>query len=295
MSVLRSTGLIQAPVATVGAALRHTRTAEVGLAELGIHGHAATRPAALLVPGDEVVFHTRIARLPIDLTTRIVRADADAMSTVLVSGLLPELRHESVLAEAGPRTLLTDSVHWTTPFGPLGRLADVAIGRRFVLNVLAVRIAAVRQLAESWASRPVVVGAAIVHKGRLLAQRRSYPAPDAGRWELPGGRVEPGEDEPAAVVRECREELAVDVRPTGRIGTDVPLSNGMLLRIHAAELVDPTAVPRAVEHHEVRWVAAEELADLDWLDADRVLVHSLRELLADSWRAQQAAPDERGR
>nr|WP_179725503.1 NUDIX domain-containing protein [Saccharopolyspora hordei] len=292
---MRSTGLIQAPVATVGAALRHTRTAEVGLAELGIHGHAATRPAALLVPGDEVVFHTRIARLPIDLTTRIVRADADAMSTVLVSGLLPELRHESVLAEAGPRTLLTDSVHWTTPFGPLGRLADVAIGRRFVLNVLAVRIAAVRQLAESWASRPVVVGAAIVHKGRLLAQRRSYPAPDAGRWELPGGRVEPGEDEPAAVVRECREELAVDVRPTGRIGTDVPLSNGMLLRIHAAELVDPTAVPRAVEHHEVRWVAAEELADLDWLDADRVLVHSLRELLADSWRAQQAAPDERGR
>ncbi|MER7010988.1 NUDIX domain-containing protein [Saccharopolyspora sp. NPDC000359] len=282
MSVLRSTGLIQAPVATVGAALRHTRTAEVGLADIGISGHAATRPAALLVPGDEVVFQARIARFPVDLTTRIVRADADVLSSVLVSGLLPELRHESVLAAAGPRTLLTDSLHWTTPFGPLGRLADVAIGRRFVLNVLAARIAAVRELAESWASRSIVVGTAIVHKGRLLAQQRAYPAPDAGRWELPGGRVEPGEDEPTAVVRECQEELAVEVRPTGRVGTDVPLSNGMLLRIHAAELVDPTAVPEAVEHRALRWVTADELTGLDWLDADRVLVHNLRDLLADA-------------
>ncbi|WP_245761554.1 NUDIX domain-containing protein [Saccharopolyspora shandongensis] len=279
MSVLRSTGLIEAPVATVGAALRHTRTAEVGLAALGVSGRAATRPAALLVPGDEIVFHTKIARLPVDLTTRVVRADADAMSSVLISGPLPELRHETVLAEVGPRTLLTDSVHWTTPFGPLGRLVDVAVVRRFVLDVLATRIAAVRELAESWATRPIVVGTAIVHKGRLLAQQRSYPAPDAGRWELPGGRVEPGEDESAAVVRECQEELAVEVRPTGRVGTDVPLSNGMLLRIHAAELADPTATPKAVEHSEVRWVEADELAALDWLDADRVLVHSLRNLL----------------
>ncbi|MGW1676556.1 NUDIX domain-containing protein [Saccharopolyspora sp. NPDC002376] len=282
MSVLRSTGLIEAPVATVGAALRHTRTAEVGLADIGISGNAATRPAALLVPGDELVFHAKIARLPVDLTTRIVRADADALSSVLVSGLLPELRHESVLAAAGPRTLLTDSVHWTAPFGPLGRLVDVTIGRRFVLKVLARRIDAVRELAESWASRKVVVGAAIVHKGCLLAQQRSYPAPDAGRWELPGGRVEPGEDEQTAVIRECQEELAVEVRPTGRVGTDVPLNNGMLLRIHAAELADPTAIPEAVEHHEVRWVAPDELTGLDWLDADRVLVHSLRDLLAEA-------------
>ncbi|GAA0513634.1 hypothetical protein GCM10011581_04430 [Saccharopolyspora subtropica] len=271
--------MIEAPPATVAAALRHTRTAEVGLAALGVHGHAATRPAALLVPGDEIVFSTRIACLPVDLTTRIVRADADALTSVLVSGPLPELRHESLLAEAGPRTLLIDSVYWTTPFGPLGRLADITLGRRFVRAVLAARIAAVRELAESWARRPVVVGTAIVHKGQLLAQRRRYPAPDAGRWELPGGRVEPGEDEPAAVVRECREELDVEVRPTGRVGTDVPLNNGMLLRIHTAELVDPSAAPRAVEHHEVRWVAAEDLNDLDWLDADHVLVHSLRDLL----------------
>nr|WP_245775748.1 NUDIX domain-containing protein [Saccharopolyspora flava] len=136
-----------------------------------------------------------------------------------------------------------------------------------------------RELAESWASRPVVVGTALVHEGRLLAQQRGYPAAHAGRWELPGGRVEPGETESDAVVRECREELDVEVRPTGRLGTDVPLDNGMLLRIHTAELVDAGQVPRAVEHREVRWLTAADLPALDWLDTDRVLLHHLRELL----------------
>nr|WP_281290268.1 NUDIX domain-containing protein [Saccharopolyspora dendranthemae] len=141
---------------------------------------------------------------------------------------------------------------------------------------------AVRALAESWASREVVVGTAIVRGGRLLAQQRGYPAAHAGRWELPGGRVEPGETEHEAVIRECREELGVDVRPTGRLGTDVPLDNGMPLRIHTAELEDPSQQPRAVEHRDVRWAAPSELADLDWLETDRVLLHSLRRFLEDA-------------
>lgn len=275
VAVLRSTGLIEAPLATVGAALRHTRTAETGLAGLGIRGRSLTGPDSLLVPGDELAF--RLSAFT--LTTRIVRADVDGLSSVLVAGPLARLRHETVLAQVGPRTLLTDSVRWTSPLGPLGRLGDVAVGRRLVLDVLATRIHAVRELAESWAARKIVVGTAIVHEGRLLAQQRSYPAAHAGQWELPGGRVEPGEDESDAVIRECREELDVEVRPTGRLGTDVPLDNGMLLRIHTAELKDPAQQPAAVEHREVRWVSAAELPALDWLETDRVLLHTLRELL----------------
>lgn len=278
VAVLRSTGLIEAPLATVGAALRHTRTAETALADLGIRVRALTRPDSLLVPGDEVAF--RIAAFT--LTTRIVRADADRLSSVLVSGPLTRLRHDVVLAQVGPRTLVTDSVQWTSPLGPLGRLGDVVLGRRLVLDVLAARIRAVRELAESWASRKIVVGTAIVSEGRLLAQQRGYPAAHAGQWELPGGRVEAGEDESDAVVRECREELDVDVRPTGRLGTDVPLDNGMLLRIHTAELEDPGQQPKAVEHRDVRWVAAGELPGLDWLETDRVLVHDLVRFLEKS-------------
>ncbi|MCA1192342.1 NUDIX domain-containing protein [Saccharopolyspora sp. 6V] len=277
MSVLRSTGLVAAPLRTVGAALRHTRTAEEGLRQLGIQGRALTPAAELLVPGDDLAF--RWTKVPAArLRTRIVRADADRLESVLIAGPLQELRHESVLAEAGGHTLLTDSLRWTTPFGALGRLVDVALARRVVLAVLARRMRAVGALAESWAARPVVVGTAITRRGRLLVQQRRFPARDAGRWELPGGRVEPGESEQDAVVRECKEELDVEVVPTGRVGTDVPLRGGMLLRVHTAELADPGVEPRAVEHRAVCWATRSELGGLDWLEADQVLAHSLREL-----------------
>ena len=61
------------------------------------------------------------------------------------------------------------------------------------------------------ASARVVVGAAIVRDGRVLACRRTSPVEAAGRWELPGGKVEPGETPEAALVREVREELGVGV------------------------------------------------------------------------------------
>lgn len=265
---------------TVGAAVRHTRTAEASLAPRGIVGRALTTPAELLVPGDELRFSLRVARVPFDLITRVERAEAGGTSSVLASGPLPRLRHETTLAAVGPRTLLTDSVSWTSPLGPVGRLADVVIGRGLVLGALEARIRAVRELAESWAARPIVVGTAILHDGSLLAQQRSYPAADAGRWELPGGRVEEGESEQDAVVRECREELAIDVVPTGRLGTDVPLDNGMLLRIHTARPVEPAPEPKPVDHQALRWVGAAELAELDWLDTDRVLLHDMRALLS---------------
>ncbi|HEY2207357.1 MAG TPA: NUDIX domain-containing protein [Pseudonocardia sp.] len=126
----------------------------------------------------------------------------------------------------------------------------------------------------------MVVGAAIVRDGRLLAQRRSWPAELAGRWELPGGRVEPGESEQAALRRECAEELAAEVAVAGRLGPDLPLSARSVLRIYAARLRADSPEPRAVEHAELRWVAAAELAGLDWLDADRGLLGALADLLS---------------
>ena len=57
----------------------------------------------------------------------------------------------------------------------------------------------------------LVVGAAVVRHGRVLATRRTNPPEAAGRWEFPGGKVEPGEDAEDAVVREIREELGCDV------------------------------------------------------------------------------------
>jgi len=126
-----------------------------------------------------------------------------------------------------------------------------------------------------------VVGAAIVRDGRLLAQCRATPAELAGRWELPGGRVEPGESEPVALRRECREELGARITVLGRLGADVPLpgSSASVLRVYAAEMAGGSPEPRAVEHAGLRWVAGRELAELDWLNADRVLLPDLAILL----------------
>lgn len=127
----------------------------------------------------------------------------------------------------------------------------------------------------------VVVGAAIVRHGRLLAQQRARPAHLANRWELPGGAVEPGESDTAALVRECLEELCVLVVPGVRVGTDVPLPGSVrVLRVYAASLADPSATPRAVEHRALRWITATDLDTLDWLEADRILLPALTRLLS---------------
>lgn len=139
---------------------------------------------------------------------------------------------------------------------------------------LAAWLAEVAARAERLDEAPHVVGAAIIADGAVLAAQRAYPPELAGRWEFPGGRVEAGETEEAAVVREIREELGVTVRVIGRVGPDLILPNGWVLRIHAAELVDGR--PDALEHHALRWVGAAELTSLDWLDADRAVLPAIR-------------------
>jgi 8-oxo-dGTP diphosphatase len=129
--------------------------------------------------------------------------------------------------------------------------------------------------------RLVVVGAAIIQAGRILACARTGPPEVAGRWEFPGGKVEPGETEEAALVRECVEELAVRIEVDGRVGGDVPLGRGRtVLRVYAARLLDGSQ-PVPLAHAELRWLAADELDTVHWLPADVPIVAAVRSLLAD--------------
>jgi 8-oxo-dGTP diphosphatase len=131
----------------------------------------------------------------------------------------------------------------------------------------------------------VVVAAAIVQAGpspRVLAAQRGYPAALAGRWELPGGKVEPDETEVAALIRECREELGVTIEVGERVGADLPaVDPSMALRVWWARIVSGKL--HAHQHSALRWLAAGELDDVDWLPADRPLVALLRDGLVD-WR-----------
>jgi len=125
----------------------------------------------------------------------------------------------------------------------------------------------------------VVVGAAIVRNGRVLAARRSAPPELAGGWEFPGGKLEPGESEAAALVRECREELGVEIAVGALVGAE-PISAGVILHVYLAEhlLGHPEA---RQDHDDVRWLAADELDTVDWLPADRPMLPAVEAALAD--------------
>jgi 8-oxo-dGTP diphosphatase len=126
----------------------------------------------------------------------------------------------------------------------------------------------------------VIVAAVIVIDGRVLACERSAPPEVAGRWEFPGGKVEPGETDAQALARECAEELGVRVRVSGRVGPDVPLAHGRaVLRVFAVELLNGDT-PEALEHTAMRWLAADELDSVPWLPADKPIVAELSALLA---------------
>jgi 8-oxo-dGTP diphosphatase len=122
----------------------------------------------------------------------------------------------------------------------------------------------------------IIVGAAIVENGRVLACARADPPEVAGRWEFPGGKVEPGETELEALVRECLEELGVLVEVGVRVGADVPLAHGRaILKVYLAKLVDG-AEPQRLEHAELRWLGGDELYTVDWLPADAPIVAALK-------------------
>ena len=134
---------------------------------------------------------------------------------------------------------------------------------------------------KSSRSPKVIVAAVIVTDGRVLACERSAPPEVAGRWEFPGGKVEPGETDEQALARECVEELGVRVEVGARIGPDVPLAHGRaVLRVFAVRLLDGDQ-PTALEHTSMRWLSADQLDTVHWLPADKPIVAELPRLLAE--------------
>lgn len=256
MPELRASALVDAPVSAVAGALLDTSL---------IVGFGVRVPGPLLCRGDVLVG-------PFGVRLTVTRVD---LSGVSAAGDFLELHTDLVGTGAG--TMVVDRVSWTTVGGAVGRFADVTVGRGMALRVLEKRSALLARRCRELGAAKVVVGAAIVRDGRLLAQQRSYPESHAGQWELPGGRVEDGEKPEEALARECVEELGVEVRVGEQVGPDVPLKKDLVLRIFAAELAG--GEPEALEHNAVRWLTADELPGVDWLPADRVLVPALQSLL----------------
>lgn len=117
--------------------------------------------------------------------------------------------------------------------------------------------------------RQVVVVAIIVRDGRILLTQRSGASDFPFLWESPGGKVEPGEELDAALLRELREELGVGATTGGTLFTedfDPPISPrpirviGMRVEIHGT--------PRPLVAHDLRWFGPEAIRSLPMVPAN---------------------------
>jgi 8-oxo-dGTP diphosphatase len=122
------------------------------------------------------------------------------------------------------------------------------------------------------------VASVIFRAGRLLAGRRTEPPHLAGGWELPGGKVEPGETDEEALARELVEELGVRVRLGERVGGDWPLGR-YVLRVWLST-IEGGGEPAPLEQHDALcWVGLDEIDSLAWLPGDREPVEAAAAML----------------
>lgn len=122
-----------------------------------------------------------------------------------------------------------------------------------------------------------VVAGLIWEGDNILVQQRPAGGALPLLWEFPGGKVEPGESDVAALVRECREEMDVEVS-VGPLAFEIEHAYehmDVALILYHARLAAADAVPQAHAAEQVRWAPATSLVELPFCPADRPLIEAL--------------------
>ena len=120
-----------------------------------------------------------------------------------------------------------------------------------------------------------VVAAIIVEKDKVLATQRGYGEFKDG-WEFPGGKVELGETLESALKREIKEELDIEIEIDTYIDTveyDYPQFH-LTMHCYKCRILDGQLMLK--EHEASKWVSQDELNEIDWLAADRIVVERMR-------------------
>lgn len=121
-----------------------------------------------------------------------------------------------------------------------------------------------------------VVAALVWDGGRFLICQRPAHKARGLLWEFVGGKVEPGETKEQALVRECREELAVAISVGEvfmEVDHDYPDLNVHLTLFNAA-IIEGT--PRLLEHNDIRWITPEEIPQYEFCPADEEILRRLQ-------------------
>ena len=123
-----------------------------------------------------------------------------------------------------------------------------------------------------------VVAAIIKDKDTILATRRGY-GEFVNMWEFPGGKVEVGETNEEALIREIREELSITISVDQFVTTvDYDYPN-FHLTMHCFLCTQVNGTLTLNEHNDARWIHSSELDELNWLPADLEILQELKKYL----------------
>lgn len=126
----------------------------------------------------------------------------------------------------------------------------------------------------------MVVGAAIIHHGKIFIAKRSTSGKNFGKWEFPGGKIEPHEHEKEALKREIREELEWSILVGPHLSKTYATINdkNICLNIYLAELISGNIEPKLNVHSAFRWVLPEELSEYEFPEADQPAASKIKTL-----------------
>ncbi len=122
-----------------------------------------------------------------------------------------------------------------------------------------------------------VVAALIWENGRFRICRRPPNKSRGGLWEFVGGKVEPGETKAQALARECREELAIEIRVEDEFMTVVHAYPDLTVRLTLMNAGIAEGMPRLLEHTELKWITPEEADGYAFCPADTEIRRALKE------------------
>lgn len=124
-----------------------------------------------------------------------------------------------------------------------------------------------------------VVAALIWNEDKFMICQRPAHKARGLLWEFVGGKVELGETKEQALIRECREELAITVS-VGAVFMDV-LHEYPDLTVHLTLFNSSIAegVPQRIEHNDIRWITADEIGNYEFCPADKEI---LRRIVSNS-------------
>jgi 8-oxo-dGTP diphosphatase len=121
-----------------------------------------------------------------------------------------------------------------------------------------------------------VVAGALFQGNRVLIAQRPAGKPMAGWWEFPGGKVDAGETSYAALVRELREELGIEVRAADELIKYAHSYPERTVHLELWHVTDYCGAVRSLDGQALQWVEVEQLEHVGLLEGDGPMIEALK-------------------